>query len=453
MRGIGIRFKVVLGIFFIAITLMITGVSVGYSRGFVLLRDSIGNDYVSMARILAVALDKTLDEKVLNIAIYMMRRQRIDAVESSNQKYESMEKPQLEDYFTQMDEKWKNSKSDSFFIKDYTDSAVAGRLSEIVSSDPAIAEIIISDSLGGLVAASDKISDFYQGDEEWWKQGFNEGKGDVFVGSVEYDESSEALSIPVIIPIKSKSGKIVGVSKAVLDIKYISDQLKNFKIGKTGHATLVGEKGNIIFHEALEPFSNVLITKREFQKLLNNKKQWIIAKRAKIHEKPILVAYAKIKNKYLLKSGMSWIICLNEDKEEVFEPLNKLMTQMIGLIILLLVIMIVIGYMISGRFVAPIKKLRSAVERFGKGDLKYRADIRTKDEFEELGDTFNRMAKNISETTTSIDNLNKEIDARKIAEKDLNRKIKDLEVFQKITVDRELKMVELKKRIKNLEKK
>jgi predicted nucleic acid-binding Zn-ribbon protein len=45
----------------------------------------------------------------------------------------------------------------------------------------------------------------------------------------------------------------------------------------------------------------------------------------------------------------------------------------------------------------------------------------------------------------------KDISEMKSMQEKLEKKVKDLEIFQKVAIDRELKMVELKKKISQLE--
>ncbi len=54
-----------------------------------------------------------------------------------------------------------------------------------------------------------------------------------------------------------------------------------------------------------------------------------------------------------------------------------------------------LSYLLAIRVTSPIRKLRAAVERFGKGDFGARVDIRRKDEFGRLAATFNEMAERI----------------------------------------------------------
>ncbi len=93
-------------------------------------------------------------------------------------------------------------------------------------------------------------------------------------------------------------------------------------------------------------------------------------------------------------------------------------------------------------------------DNLAAGNFDYSPRIKTKDEFKTLGDAFILAVQKLKEARRA----EQEFGARMQKEvrnktKDLEKKIKELELFNKISVDRELKMVELKKKIKELEKK
>ena len=97
---------------------------------------------------------------------------------------------------------------------------------------------------------------------------------------------------------------------------------------------------------------------------------------------------------------------------------------------------IFISIFLAGSLTQPINLLRQGVETIAKGNLDHRIKIETGDEIEQLADEFNLMTKNLKESREK-----------------LKKRIHELERFHKLTVGRELKMIELKKKIKELEKK
>ena len=82
----------------------------------------------------------------------------------------------------------------------------------------------------------------------------------------------------------------------------------------------------------------------------------------------------------------------------------------------LLVVGIIIAILISGKVTRPIMELFHGTEEIEKGNLDYRVGTGAKDEIGRLSRAFDSMTQNLMKSTTSIDNLNREINERKRAE-------------------------------------
>ncbi len=118
--------------------------------------------------------------------------------------------------------------------------------------------------------------------------------------------------------------------------------------------------------------------------------------------------------------------------------------------ILVLALLISLGF--SRLLLRSIRKLRDGSIRISQGDLDYRVDIQTGDEIEELGLEFNKMADNLSARTKELEKTNVNIETQ-VREKieEISESMKEMEKFNNIVVGRELRMIELKKRIQELE--
>ena len=68
--------------------------------------------------------------------------------------------------------------------------------------------------------------------------------------------------------------------------------------------------------------------------------------------------------------------------------------------------------MYAGRFVRPILQLQSVVERIGRGDLLARADIRSRDEIEQLAHSFNGMADMILHRDKELSEAKRDLERR-----------------------------------------
>ena len=78
-----------------------------------------------------------------------------------------------------------------------------------------------------------------------------------------------------------------------------------------------------------------------------------------------------------------------------------------------------IGILVSKLIARPIDKLHRGIEIIGDGNLDYKVGTDAKDEIGQLSRAFDQMTERLKGTTTSIDNLHKEIDERKKTEEAL----------------------------------
>ena len=85
------------------------------------------------------------------------------------------------------------------------------------------------------------------------------------------------------------------------------------------------------------------------------------------------------------------------------------------------------GLFISRSISVPLAQLRAAAAKIGKGNLDAEIKVTSKDEIGLLATSFKRMANDLKRTTTSIDNLNREIVQRKKAEETVSLAYEELE--------------------------
>lgn len=124
------------------------------------------------------------------------------------------------------------------------------------------------------------------------------------------------------------------------------------------------------------------------------------------------------------------------------------------------VAIILIILMVSRWVTTPIKKMRDATLLIGKGKTGVRINIKSKDELGELSNAFNQMFKDIDNSRRDLEKYSKQLEKQvkertkelEVSKKVLESRNFELERFNKLAVGRELKMIEFKKRIKELER-
>ena len=118
---------------------------------------------------------------------------------------------------------------------------------KINTAIPCLAEIFVTNRFGVNVAQTNKTTDYYQADEEWWQTAKKDG---LFVSDVNYDESSGTFSTEIAVRIDDANGNFAGVIKAVPNIKETINMLNEAKLAaeyKTIQLHLIDQHGKIIY--------------------------------------------------------------------------------------------------------------------------------------------------------------------------------------------------------------
>jgi hypothetical protein len=138
----------------------------------------------------------------------------VEAVKAENAKGKTMEQIKA------MDKKWKATPGYVDYMKAIMESKCGKHLQKIVAGAPYYAEIFVMDNQGANVAMSDKTSDYWQGDEAKFKKSFNNGKGAVFIDDVKFDDSSQAYTVQVSVPVID-GDKVIGAITFGIDVDKI----------------------------------------------------------------------------------------------------------------------------------------------------------------------------------------------------------------------------------------
>ncbi|MFN3403770.1 MAG: ATP-binding protein [Cytophagaceae bacterium] len=98
----------------------------------------------------------------------------------------------------------------------------------------------------------------------------------------------------------------------------------------------------------------------------------------------------------------SWIIMTKIDAKEALEPVEKL--KRIVIIISISIVLILLGflYLITERYIQPVKLITDAAEKISNGDLSQRVQVSQNNEFGKLADSFNSMTDNLVQSQSIL---------------------------------------------------
>ncbi len=105
---------------------------------------------------------------------------------------------------------------------------------------------------------------------------------------------------------------------------------------------------------------------------------------------------------------LHWVILAEKDEAEAFEPVSKFNQRMFMVTVILVLLITLLAFWLSSRFVQPIEVLTSGARKIIGGDTSHRVSIESKDEFGELATSFNQMIGDLDQQKKLIHTQNEE---------------------------------------------
>ncbi len=117
-----------------------------------------------------------------------------------------------------LDTEWRQERGVNARMRELMTNSIAKKLRGLQKQHPEFVEIFVTCENGLNLAQTNKTSDYYQADEEWWTRTYQAGGRYKWTGPIEFDDSAGAWSVPLYMTILNNEGNVVGVAKALLDV-------------------------------------------------------------------------------------------------------------------------------------------------------------------------------------------------------------------------------------------
>jgi hypothetical protein len=179
-----------------------------------------GSAFAGDRKALSVGIEGALVSKIETLKAKLGDKIFVETITTANSASAKLSQAEIES----LDRKWRAAKGVDDFIRPYLANPCSEKLLDIQEEVAGLSELFLTDVRGLNVCQTNKTSDLYQADEDWWVQTFAGGKGKDHHGELEYDESAKAESIPLYIALRaSGSEEVIGVLKAVIDVTALSE--------------------------------------------------------------------------------------------------------------------------------------------------------------------------------------------------------------------------------------
>jgi methyl-accepting chemotaxis protein len=275
-------------------------------------------------------------------------------------------------------------------------------------------------------------------------------QGNTFISSVYIDEVTSEPMVIMAVPVTNVFGDFQGTLLAEVNLKFMWDLVDRIEIGDTGVAYVVDIEGNLI---AFGDISRVL--KGEKLTYLDEVNEFIHSNE-QVHEGQVETSIGikgiDVVTTHVKLENPDWAVVVELPVQEAYQSVTQGIMVSASIMLLSLVLAIVAGIYLSRRITKPIIKLKDAATEIGSGKLDTQIKIKSKNEIGELASSFNKMTEDLKRSRKELEDYSKTLEGKvKERTKELEQKNEELERFNKLAVGRELRMIELKKRIRELE--
>ena len=430
------------------------------------LTEQIGENFSVQARSVSNLVKAFFVEKGNQIQALAVTDVIRKGVEERNQSYTGNPDTILDEILL-LDEAWRTATDDDVLITNTTSdefavNPAASQLQDSLAAFPDQSEIFITDRYGATVAATGRLSDYYQADEEWWEAAWNDGIGAVYLSDLTFDESAQVNALLLAMPIFDQRGEIIGIIRSTLVLDDLfSEVISQLTIGQTGHAVLFDREGDVLFEPSFNENTNskaLSETLRESFVADNAFSNYQVAFDEQNEES--IFGYAHLRGEDTVRSvsrrrwfetqiakaveGLDWTTVVRQKTDEAFSSVELIIQSIQSVGFLLGLISVFLTVLFARTITQPLKRLEQAAQEVGKGNLAINLPPAGNNEIGNLTNSFKKMTLQlravISELTAHRDSLSKindelerEIRQRKETEKALQKFTNQLQTAAELT--------------------
>ena len=234
-------------------------------------------------------------------------------------------------------------------------------------------------------------------------------KGEKYISEPSISKGDQSLYITLSVPVYDSEQNISGVLLCDVSGFWLSDQIKDIVVGKTGICYILGLTGTTIADKDRELVKNRINFGEEAKKNASFRSLAAFEKLVVGIDEPS-IGYYEYKGIYKIASyatikNTNWKVVINAPYKEFMGTVTALRSSLLGIGILIVLIALVISFFVAQAMVKPIGVTVEALKNIaqGEGDLTVRLPVTGNDEITDLSNYFNQTIAKIGSSIKAVD--------------------------------------------------
>ncbi|HBL10416.1 MAG TPA: guanylate cyclase [Cyanobacteria bacterium UBA11162] len=269
-----------------------------------------------------------------------------------------------------------------------------------------------------------QVKEWEPRDEAWYSDAIKSGKP-LWSQIYQWEDKPEVLSISSSYPVYDQRNKIVGVLSIDHILSQLSVFLNHLKVSPSGVTFILERDGFLVASSSSEPPFRIMNGKatrlqasdsRNF--LIQSTTDYLIQhfnNLSEINRSQQLKFRIKGQRQFVQvtpwrdKLGLDWLIVVVVPETDFMAEINANTHTTIVLCAIALVIAIGVGIITSRWVVRPILHLNTAAKNLALGEWQQIVEVERSDELGELAESFDKMAKQLQASFTTLETKNAEM--------------------------------------------
>ncbi len=220
----------------------------------------------------------------------------------------------------------------------------------------------------------------------------------IWFGPVQYQLGSEPHMIVAI----SGNRPAAGVAIADVNLKLIWDLIAAIKVGHSGDAFVIDDRGQLIAHRDIGLVLGGGASAQAFNKMRLD----IVAAGGSAS----VVVNPKTRSVVAISTAIAspnWTVITEVPIGEAFASIYAALWRSLGLLVVGVGLAAGLAYWLAHHMSRPIRQLEDGVQRIGAGQFDHRIAITSGDELEQLADHFNQMVGELAASREKTERINR----------------------------------------------
>ncbi len=362
----GIQNKILGLLLLVLVSFLVVMVGVEYFLSSASSRKSTGNNLVSIGKEAVQRASGVVEGNVKSLSALALSPDLVEAVKTANLSYAGKDQATLTAEIKLQDEAWINEDpSIQPLVDAYLKNSTSRELQRFLAEFPDEVEVFITDVQGLIVGLSERTGDYLQADEGWWIEAYNNGEGKIYVGEVEYDDSTKTYAMNIGIPVVDPTnGAVIGILRGTVNVSSVFADISSITYGKTGTAALLDANGIILY--ASNPELLMKPAPEEIIAVVNtHENSW----RSNLHDldgNPAVIGFHALEGN--LADSLKWTIMLDQNNSELIQPVLQSLSIVIIIGVAVSIGLILIGFYLARSISKPLATITKGAILLSNGD-------------------------------------------------------------------------------------